>query len=93
MGLTVISRKLFACEGACLFVHAKCFMMHGLLLYLPTDFESLRLTNGTWNWSGKIFAFLGSLLFLSLYRKFALKDYFLTFKQNKGFLKHGVTGN
>ncbi len=71
-------------------VFALYFLMHGLLLYLPTEFESLRLTNGNWNWSGKLYAILGSLLFLSLYRKFALKDYFLTLKQNKAFLKHGV---
>ena len=71
-------------------VFALYFLMHGLLLYLPTEFESLRLTNGNWNWSGKVYALLGSLLFLALYRKFDLKDYFLTLKQHKDFLKHGL---
>lgn len=72
-------------------VFALYFLMHGLLLYLPTEFESLRLTNGNWNWSGKIYAILGSLLFLSIYRKFALRDYFLTLRQDNDFLKHGLT--
>lgn len=71
-------------------VFALYFLAHGLLLMLPTDVKALRLTHGNWNWSGKIYATLGSAIFLLLYRKFALKDYFLTFRQEKGFLKQGL---
>lgn len=45
---------------------------------------------GEWNWEGKTFAIIGSLLFLVLYRKFELKDYFLTFKQKRIFPKYGI---
>lgn len=71
-------------------VFALYFLAHGLLLMLPTEVEVVRLTHGNWNWSGKIYATLGSVIFLLLYRKFELKDYFLTFKQEKGYLKQGL---
>ena len=66
------------------------YLVNGILLYLPLEFEQLRFFTGKWNWTGKIFALLGSILFLVVYKKFDLKDYHLTFKQDKRFLKKGV---
>ena len=66
------------------------FLLNSTLLFLPLKFEELRIIGGNWNWNGKIFAILGSIIFLLLYRKFELKDYHLTFNQNKEFLKEGV---
>lgn len=66
------------------------FVFHGLMLDLTSVYSGLRLTSGTWNWSGKIYAVFASVLFLILYRKFSLKDYFLTFRQNSNFTKYGI---
>ena len=66
------------------------FLIHGILLYLPLEVESLRIFNEKWNWTGKIFAILGSISFLLIYRKFNLKEYYLSLGQNKKFLKKGI---
>ena len=66
------------------------FIVNSLLLQLNLVFDGLSLFNGKWNWSGKIYSIIGSLLFLVLYRKFELKDYFLTFKQKRIFPKNGI---
>lgn len=73
-----------------LLVFALFFLCNGILLYLPLEFKELRIFNGKWNWSGKIFAIVGAIIFLLIYRKFSLKDYYLTFKQDKKFLKKGI---
>jgi len=66
------------------------YLLNCSLLYLPLEFKELRICNGNWNWSGKLFAVLGSIIFLLVYRKFDLKDYYLTFKQDKKILKKGM---
>jgi len=58
-----------------------------LLLYLPIEFPSTRFVDGNWNWSGKLYVIGGSILFLVIYRKLGLKDYFLTARQNHTFSK------
>lgn len=63
---------------------------HNILLYLPLEYKELRLFNERWNWTGKIFSIIGSIAFVLFYRKFELKDYYLTFAQNKSFLKKGT---
>ena len=71
-----------------LIAFAAFYLMNGILLYLPLEFNGL--TIGTWNWTGKLLAIFGSILFIFLYRKFDLKDYFLTLNQNKAFIKKGL---
>lgn len=66
------------------------FLVRISLLHLPIEYNQTNFINGNWNWSGKIFAILSSILFLLVYRKFKLKDYYLTFKQNQIFIKKGV---
>ena len=66
------------------------FILNGVLLYLPIKYDELRIISGKWNWNGKIFAVLGAVIFLLVYKKFDLKDYFLTFKQDKKYLKKGI---
>ena len=66
------------------------FIVYSFLLQLNLVFDGLSLFNGKWNWSGKIYSIMGSLLFLILYRKFELKDYFLTFKQKRIFPQNGI---
>lgn len=66
------------------------FLVRSFLLHLPFEFQHVNFITGHWNWSGKIMAVGSSVLFLIVYRKFKLNDYFLTFKQNPVFLKKGV---
>ncbi len=68
------------------------FLLHSLLLYAPVVYPEARFCNwnSTWNWAGKSYSILGSILFLTFYRKFELKDYFLTHKQDSGFVKKGM---
>lgn len=66
------------------------FLIHSILLYLPLEYNHLSFIPGNWNWTGKLFAVFGSILFLLIYRKFELKDYFLTLKQTTAFLKYGI---
>ena len=66
------------------------FIGNSLLLALPGHFPTFRIFEGQWNWDGKLFAILGAVVFLLLYRKFELKDYYLTLKQDKKHLKKGI---
>ncbi len=68
------------------------FISNQILLYLPIIYPEVRINiwNSNWNWTGKIFAIIGAILFLSFYRKFPLSHYFLTFRQNEEFLKKGI---
>ena len=45
---------------------AACLAVHTVLLELPRNVPALRVFGGSWNWSGKIFALAGSLLFVPL---------------------------
>lgn len=73
-----------------LFAFSIYFIIHSIVLYLPIEFTELSIIKGRWNWTGKIFAVLWTLLFLLFYKKFSPKDYFLSWKQNKDFLKYGL---
>lgn len=66
------------------------FLLNQILLYIPIQYPEARMGVSIWNWSGKLYAIAGTILFLSVYRKFPLSDYFLTFKQNKTFNITGV---
>lgn len=66
------------------------FTFNKLLLNLPIKYEELRIIAGNWNWTGKIYGILGSILFLIVYGKFKREDYFLTLKQNSKFKNTGL---
>lgn len=74
------------------FVFVLYFILFQLSLSLPFIFPetNFNIFDGKWNWSGKIYSIVTSFLFLILYRKFPLQDYFLTLKQDKKFLKTGI---
>ncbi|WP_299120455.1 CPBP family intramembrane glutamic endopeptidase [uncultured Tenacibaculum sp.] len=68
------------------------FLFNKILCSLPIIYPEVRINNwnANWNWTGKIYAIIGTIIFLLIYRKYPLSDYFFTFKQNKKFLKKGV---
>ncbi len=72
-----------------LLVFVLYFVVNRCLLHLPFEYQNAWIIKGDWNWSGKIYAVLGSAVFLLVYRKFKMTDYYLTFKQERIFLKTG----
>jgi len=68
------------------------FILIHLIVHLPIQFNALNVffKDSNWNWTGKLYSILGSIIFLFLCRKYELKDYFLTTRQNKTFLKKGI---
>jgi membrane protease YdiL (CAAX protease family) len=68
------------------------FLINQISINLPFISSELQISNwnSNWNWVGKIYTIIGSILFLIFYRKYPLKDYFLTFKQENKFFKKGV---
>lgn len=72
-----------------LFLFVLYFFLYMCLLAIPNWFPELRIVKSAYhlNWSGKIYAITGSLLFYNQFRKvFANYDY-ITFKQNNNSLK------
>lgn len=59
------------------------FITIQIVLYFPLRYPSLDFLGGNFNWTGKVFSIIVSLLFLIFYKKFSLKDYNLTFSQKK----------
>lgn len=74
------------------FIFTAYFIVNKLTVSLPFIFPEIKfnILNGKWNWSGKFYNIISSILFLLFYRKHPLKDYFLTLKQHPNFLKTGV---
>jgi membrane protease YdiL (CAAX protease family) len=67
------------------------YLINTTLLYLPLEFKHLIIIDGKWNWTGKIFAILGSTVFiLSSIQKFKPKNYYLTLNQHSGFIQKGI---
>lgn len=66
------------------------FLINAILVHLPIDFEKINVLGGNWNWTGKILGIIGSITFLLIYKKFKLKDYYLTLEQDKSFIKKGI---
>ena len=57
-------------------------LLYWSLLLVPTAFPALKLMDGTWNWSGKLYAILGSVLFYFAARQaFGSRD-FVRFQWN-----------
>lgn len=64
------------------------YLFYMCMLAFPNWFPELRIIESTsWNWSGKIYAIIGSLLFYYKFRKVFVNYDYITFKQNKNALK------
>lgn len=51
------------------------------LLNLPNWFPALKIISGNWNWSGKIYAITGSIVFYQVFKTSFSRYNFITFKQ------------
>ncbi len=57
------------------------------LLFAPLLYPELNFIDSDWNWSGKIYAIVGSILFYILFRKAFSTHNYITFKQRDTSLK------
>ncbi|MCG1036253.1 CPBP family intramembrane glutamic endopeptidase [Polaribacter sargassicola] len=88
--LTLKNKKLETLKVLSAFVIF--FLVNQISVNLPSISSEFRIFNSSsnWNWDGKIYTIICSILFLLFYKKYQLKDYFLTFKQENKFFKKGV---
>ncbi|PHQ57642.1 MAG: CPBP family intramembrane metalloprotease [Lutibacter sp.] len=63
------------------------FIGYQVLLRLPFYFSTFKFINGDWNWSGKLLAMTGSLIFYYLFKNNFRRHHFLTIKQDKKTLR------
>lgn len=65
----------------CLLLFVAYFFFYACLLNLPNWFPVLKFMHGNWNWSGKLYAIAGSILFYQLFKTSFSNYHFITFKQ------------
>lgn len=71
-----------------LLLFALYYLFYLCLLAFPNIIPELKIIKNTpWNWSGKIYAIIGSLLFYIKFRKEFLSNDYIAFKQNNNSLK------
>ena len=66
------------------------FIFNAQLLVLPIQYEKFKFINGQWNWSGKLLAIIGSIVFYYLFRSKFRENDFLTLVQKQGSVKPTV---
>ena len=70
-----------------LLLFASYYFFYLILLVIPNLFPALRIVESAWNWSGKLYAITGSIIFYSLFRKAFSQHNYITFRQNNNSLK------
>jgi len=66
---------------------ASFYVVYSCLVSFPSWMPALRIIEGEWNWSGKIYGIVGSILFLMVFRKELGDHNFITLRQRKTSLK------
>lgn len=66
------------------------FMVNQILLLLPTHFEAFDLFKSNWNWSGKIYAIIGSIFFYYLFRHHFKNNDYLKVKQTPSSITNNI---
>ena len=66
------------------------FLIMSLVLYLPFEFESLNFTNTSWNFSGKIYSIIFSILFFYLFKNGFKKYNYVNIKQEQNSFKKTI---
>ncbi|MBK8621221.1 MAG: hypothetical protein IPN79_05530 [Saprospiraceae bacterium] len=70
-----------------LFLFVSYFFFHTSLLAIPNWIPELRIIESNWNWAGKIYALIGSIVFYFMFRESLANHNYVTFKQNDNSLK------
>lgn len=63
------------------------FMMCSFLNSLPELWNVFNISDGKWNWEGKIISFFGAILFITIFNKRFKSNNFFTLKQKKESIK------
>lgn len=63
------------------------FLLNQILLMLPFHAKALKIFSGNWNWSGKIYAVAGSMIFYFLFRNKFRENDFVTLHLAKNSFK------
>lgn len=67
------------------------YILNRVLIKLPYEFPNLNFASEfSWNWSGKTYAIIGSLIFYFSFRNYFSKNNFLHLKQAKGSVRKNV---
>lgn len=64
------------------FLFAAFFLVGSLIRGVPFYFESMHFMGRAWNWSGKIYAMVFSIVFVLIYRKISLVEYGVTWRHH-----------
>lgn len=63
------------------------YILFNIVLVKPLKIEVLRLINGTYNWTGKVYSVLFTILSYSILKKYLKEENYFTVKQKAGFKK------
>ncbi len=75
-------------QWKCLALFALYYLFYFCMLTLPNLFPEAKIIHSaTWNWSGKIFAIVGSILFYYLFSPAMVGHDYLTLRQRETSLK------
>jgi membrane protease YdiL (CAAX protease family) len=66
------------------------FLGYQFIIRLPFHFETLNVFGGKWNWSGKIFTTIGSLIFYYYFKDLFYPNNFITTKQEKKSIRFSI---
>ncbi|WP_111309798.1 CPBP family intramembrane glutamic endopeptidase [Confluentibacter sediminis] len=88
--LIIYTLKKSHIKWSALLLFCLFFLQNQLLLELPREFEFLNIIEGNWNWSGKIYAMAGSLLFYWLFKKEFSEHDFFKIKQARNSIRPNI---
>lgn len=66
-----------------LMVFALVFIVHTLIVFLPSLFDFFKIIDGSWNWNGKILSILWGVSAFFIFRKYFSANNYFTLKQDK----------
>ena len=71
----------------CIILFAAFYVVYSCLVFFPSWMSAFRIIEGEWNWSGKIYGIIRSILFLIIFRKELGDHNFITLRQRNTSLK------
>ena len=85
--IVLLSLKKEKGQSKIILLFAGFFIFNTILLVLPKQYENLDFIGGDWNWTGKLLAIVGSLIFYFLFRGHFKQNDFLTVHQKENSVR------
>ena len=79
--LIALALKHQDAKWKCIILFAAFYVVYSCLVFFPSWMSAFRIIEGEWNWSGKIYGIVGSILFLIFFRKELGDHNFITLRQ------------